>query len=141
MNQIPIHIVGRLIGDPDRAYRRDGIAATRITVEVQDHKLTSEGRMQPAIARLECRAVAQLAEHIYASLRAGNRVVVFGRLRQRRSTEAGGDYDLILDDLGASLLFDNVWPIPSGPDEVTAGIRADVDQASVDGGPSTPVAA
>lgn len=120
MNQIPIHTVGRLIGDPERLYRRDGMAVTRITVEVIERRLTPEGWRRAGTTRLECRAWAGLAEHIYASLGAGDRVVVSGRLRQRVLTGGSHDYDVVLDDLGASLVFTNVRPVPVDGHEAAA---------------------
>ena len=62
-----------------------------------------------------------LAEHIYDSLGAGDRVVIMGRLRQRANGNGARDYDVVLDDLGASLVFTNVWPVPADADEGCAG--------------------
>lgn len=120
MNQIPIHTVGRLIGDPERLYRRDGMAITTIVVEVRERRLTPDGWRQAGVTRLECRAWAGLADHIYDSLGAGDRVVVIGRLRQRPLNGGGHDYDVVLDDLGASLVFTNVWPVPADAEEGSA---------------------
>ena len=82
MNQIPIHTVGRLVGDPARMYRRDGIAVTSVTVEVRERRLTPDGWRSAGTTHLVCRAWAGLAEHIYDSLGAGDRVVIVGRLRR-----------------------------------------------------------
>ena len=120
MNQIPIHTVGRLIGDPERLYRRDGMAITTIVVEVRERRLTPDGWRQAGVTRLECRAWAGLADHIYDSLGAGDRVVIIGRLRQRPLIGGGHDYDVVLDDLGASLVFTNVWPVPADAEEGAA---------------------
>lgn len=120
MNQIPIHTVGRLIGDPERLYRRDGMAITTVVVEVRERRLTPDGWRQAGVTRLECRAWAGLADHIYDSLGAGDRVVIIGRLRQRPLNGGGHDYDVVLDDLGASLVFTNVWPVPADAEEGAA---------------------
>ena len=113
MNTIPIHTVGRLIGDPERLVRRDGMSVTKVVVEIRERRLTAEGWRQASVTRLECRAWAGLADHIYDSLGSGDRVVIIGRLRQRALSGGGHDYDVVLDDLGASLVFTNVWPVPA----------------------------
>jgi single-strand DNA-binding protein len=115
MYEIPIHTVGRLAADPERFYRRDGMAVTRVAVEVQERRQTPEGWRRTGTTRLECRAWGGLAEHIHASLGLGDRVVIFGRLRQRPLEGGGSTYDVVLDDLGPSLVFTNAWLIP--PDE------------------------
>jgi single-strand DNA-binding protein len=116
MYEIPIHTVGRLAADPERFYRRDGMAVTRIVVEVQERRQTAEGWRRTGTTRLECRAWAGLAEHIHASLGLGDRVVIVGRLRERQ-VDGGSHYDVVLDDVGASLVFTNVWLVP---DEASA---------------------
>lgn len=115
MYQIPIHTAGRIVGEPERTYRRDGTAVTRLHIEVLQRRLTAEGWRPEGVTRLECRAWAGLAEHIFASLGAGDRVVILGRLRQRPLSGGGTTYDVVLEDLGPSLVFSNAWPIP--PDE------------------------
>lgn len=120
MYEIPIHTVGRLAADPERFYRRDGMAVTRVVVEVQERRQTAEGWRRTGTTRLECRAWAGLAEHIHASLGLGDRVVIVGRLRER-AAEGGSHYDVVLDDVGASLVFTNLWLVP--------------DEAAADGAP------
>ena len=120
MYEIPIHTVGRLAADPERFYRRDGMAVTRVIVEGQARRQTAEGWRRTGTTRLECRAWARLAEHIHASLGLGDRVVISGRLRERQ-TDGASHYDVILDDVGASLVFTNVWLVP--------------DEAAADGAP------
>lgn len=115
MNQIPIHTAGRIVGEPQRTYRRDGMPITRLQVEILQRRLTSEGWRPDGITRLECRAWAGLADHIFDSLGAGDRVVILGRLRQRPFNGGGSVYEVILEDLGPSLVFTNAWLIP--PDE------------------------
>jgi single-strand DNA-binding protein len=115
MNQIPIHTAGRIVSEPERTYRRDGMAVTRLHIEVLQRRLTAEGWRPEGVTCLECRAWAGLAEHIFASLGAGDRVVILGRLRQRPLSGGGTTYDVLLEDLGPSLVFTNAWLIP--PDE------------------------
>ena len=128
MNEIPIHAAGRLVAEPDRTYRRDGVAVTRVEIEVKERRLTPGGWRNVGVTRLECRAWAGLAEHIYECLGTGDRVLIIGRLRQRPISPGTLAYDVILEDLGASLAFNNVWPVepeaPSEGDSVSAGTPA-----------------
>lgn len=111
MNEIPIHAAGRLVTEPERTYRRDGVAVTRVEIAVKERRLTPNGWRNVGLTRLECRAWAGLAEHIYESLGTGDRVLIIGRLRQRPISPGTLAYDVILEDLGASLAFNNVWPV------------------------------
>lgn len=115
MNQIPIHAAGRIVGQPQRTYRRDGMAVTRVQVEILQGRLTADGWRRDGVTRLDCRAWAGLADHIADSLGTGDRVVILGRLRQRPLNGGGSVYEVILEDLGPSLVFTNAWLI--SPDE------------------------
>jgi single-strand DNA-binding protein len=106
---------GRIVGEPERTHRRDGMAVTRLHVEILQRRLTPDGWRQEGVTRLECRAWAGLADHIFDSLGAGDRVVILGRLRQRPLSGGGSTYEVLLEDLGPSLVFSNAWLIP--PDE------------------------
>jgi single-strand DNA-binding protein len=130
MNQIPIHTAGRIVGEPERTYRRDGMAVTRLHIEIPRRRLTPEGWRPEGVTRLECRAWAGLAEHIFASLGAGHRVVILGRLRQRPLSGGGSTYEVLLEDLGPSLVFTNAWLIP--PDEAggSGGVSVHTSTAS-----------
>ena len=44
-----------------------------------------------------------------------------GRLRQRANGNGARDYDVVLDDLGPSLVFTNVWPVPTDRDDAACG--------------------
>lgn len=115
MNQIPIHTAGRIVGEPVRTYRRDGMAVTRLHVEILQRRLTPDGWRPEGVTRLECRAWAGLADHIFDSLGDGDRVVILGRPRQRPLSGGGSTYEVLFEDLGPSLVFSNAWLIP--PDE------------------------
>lgn len=111
MNEIPIHATGRIVAEPKRTYRRDGVAVTRVEIEVKERRLTPDGWRNVGLTRLECRAWASLAEHIYDSLGTGDRVLIIGRLRQRPISPGTLAFDVVLEDLGASLAFNNVLPV------------------------------
>ncbi|MDP9166665.1 MAG: hypothetical protein M3O32_11495 [Actinomycetota bacterium] len=65
MTQIPIHTAGRIVGDSERTHRRDGMAATRLHVEILQRRLTPDGWRPEGVTRLECRAWARLTDHIF----------------------------------------------------------------------------
>ena len=111
MNEIPIHAAGRLVTEPGRTYRRDGVAVRRVESEVKERRLTPNGWRTTGTTKLECRAWANLAEHIHESLGIGDRVVIVGRLRQHPTGPGTMAFDVALEDLGASLAFNNVWPV------------------------------
>lgn len=115
MYEIPINAVGRLTADPQRTVRRDGVVVAKLDVEVSQRRQTPEGWRVCGLVRLECRAWGALAEHAIESLGCGDRVVVIGRLRQRPVGPGAWSYDVVVEDLGASLRFTNVWPMPSEP--------------------------
>ena len=125
MYEIPINAVGRLTGTPRRTFRKDGVAVTRLEIEVRERRLTADGWKPIGAVKLECRAWGRLAHHAFVSLSTGDRVVVIGRLRQREISPGRTNYDVILEDLGASLAFNDVTivePESSGP-ELTAAAK------------------
>lgn len=126
MNQIPIHTAGRIVGEPERSYLRDGMAVTGLHFDILQRRLTTDGWRVEGTTRLECRAWADLAENIFDSLGAGDRVLIPGRLRQRPLNGCPSTYDVILEDLGASLVFTNAWLIPPGEAGGAAGGAAGV---------------
>lgn len=117
MYEIPINAAGRLTADPQRTVRRDGVVVAKLDVEVSQRRQTPEGWRVCGMVRLECRAWGALAEHALESLGCGDRVVVIGRLRQRPVSPGAWTYDVVVEDLGVSLRFANVWPMPSEPVE------------------------
>jgi single-stranded DNA-binding protein len=115
INDIPVNAVGHLVSEPNKVYRKDGVAVTTVTVEVVQRRLTTDGWKRVGSTRLTCRAWAGLAEHIFDSLGSGDRVVVIGHLRQRPLTGGGYVYEVVLDDLGPSLVFSNAMPVAADP--------------------------
>jgi single-stranded DNA-binding protein len=115
MYEIPINAAGRLTADPQRTVRRDGVVVAKLDVEVSQRRQTPDGWRVCGLVRLECRAWGTLAEHALESLGCGDRVVVIGRLRQRPVGPGAWSYDVVVEDLGASLRFTNVWFMPSEP--------------------------
>jgi len=118
VNEIPISIVGRLADDPELRHRSDGVAVAHFDVVVTErHQVDGQWRSRGTTS-LACTAWRALAEHVHASLFRGDRVVLLGRLRQRPSLDddkAPYRYDVMVDDVGASLRFTNVWPIAAPP--------------------------
>lgn len=111
MYEVPINAAGRLVAEPQRTVRRDGMAVTRLDIEVRQRRLIPDGWRNAGTVRLECRAWGQLAEHAFASLGCGDRVVIIGRLRQRPVGPGTTAYDVIIEDLGVSRAFTTVWQL------------------------------
>jgi single-strand DNA-binding protein len=120
MYEVPINAAGRLVAEPQRTVRRDGVVVTRMDVEVRQRRLTPDGWRSAGTVHLECRAWGKLAEHAFESLSCGDRVVILGRLRQRPVSPGTTAYDVIVEDLGVSLAFTNVWLIPGEPNPTGA---------------------
>jgi single-strand DNA-binding protein len=137
MYEVPINAAGRLVAEPQRTVRRDGVAVTRLDVEVRQRRLTADGWRNAGTVRLECRAWGQLAQHAFDSLSCGDRVVIIGRLRQRPISPGATAYDVIVEDLGASLAFTNVWLIP-GESDGTGSAGVEVVDAGQAGAAATP---
>lgn len=114
MNEVPVSIVGRLADDPELRHRSDGVAVAHFDVVVTErHEVDGQWRTR-CTTPFACIAWRALAEHMHASLFRGDRVVVVGRLRQRPALaddKAPYRYDVMVDDVGPSLRFTNVWPI------------------------------
>lgn len=131
MNEVPISIVGRLADDPELRHRSDGVAVAHFDVVVTErHEVDGQWRTR-CTTPFACSAWRALAEHIHASLFRGDRVVVVGRIRQRPalgSDVASYRYDVLVDDVGPSLRFTNVWPIAASatPGESTESLTGGV---------------
>lgn len=90
--EIRFPIVGNLTADPELRYTQNGLAVVSFTIastpREQDRQSGETKDGEPVFMR--CSAWREFAEHIASSLSKGNRVVAFGRYRQRRyQTEEG----------------------------------------------------
>jgi single-strand DNA-binding protein len=106
-----VTISGNLTGDPELAFIANGTARVRFTVASTPRQFDREsGQWKDGEALfLSCTAWRELAEHVTASLRKGNRVIVQGRLKLSRWETTEGEkrqaYGLEVDEIGPSLKF------------------------------------
>lgn len=84
--EIRFPIVGNLTADPELRYTQNGLAVVNFTIASTPRETDRQSGQQkdgePVFLR--CSAWREFAEHIAGSLTKGNRVVAFGRYRQRR---------------------------------------------------------
>jgi len=106
-------ITGNLTRDPEIRYTRDGQATTSLSVAVNrrwQNRQTQEWEESTSFFDIVC--WRDLAENVALSLTRGARVVVTGRLEERRwETEDGetrSKVELVADEIGASLRFATV---------------------------------
>lgn len=90
--EIRFPIVGNLTTDPELRYTQSGLAVVNFTIASTPREFDKASGQQkdgePVFMR--CSAWREFAEHIAGSLHKGQRVVAFGRYRQRKyQTEAG----------------------------------------------------
>jgi single-strand DNA-binding protein len=107
-----ITVVGNLVDDPQLDFTTSGAARARFTVastpRTFDRQANEWKDGEPLF--LNCTAWRQPAEYIAESLQKGMRVIVQGRLRQRRwedeqTREKRSIYGLEVDEIGPSLRY------------------------------------
>ena len=103
-----VNVSGNLTAEPDLRYTTSGKAMARMRVAVNRswfNKKTGEKQEESHYLTVVC--WARLAENVADSLGKGDRVMISGRLQQRRwQTEAGDRRSVVeitADDIGASL--------------------------------------
>jgi len=106
-------ITGNLTRDPEIRYTRDGQATTSLSVAVNrrwQNRQTEEWEESTSFFDIVC--WRDLAENVALSLTKGTRLVVTGRLEERRWETEDGEtrtkVELVADDIGASLRFATV---------------------------------
>ena len=105
----PITVVGNLVADPELRFTASGqpVATFRIasTPRVMD-RATNEWKDGDSLF-LSCNVWRQAAENVAESLQRGMRVIVTGRLKQRKYETKEGEkrtvYEVEVDDVGPSL--------------------------------------
>jgi single-strand DNA-binding protein len=100
MTEASVSFAGNLTADPDVHYTEAGIARARFRVAVS-------GRREQEASFFTVMVWRDQAEHAAQSLSKGSRVVVVGRLQQRRWTAKDGStrstVEVAAEELGASL--------------------------------------
>lgn len=107
--EVYVTVVGNLVREPELKFTQGGAAVARFTVASTPRFQDRDGNWKDGEALFQnCTAWRQLAEHV-ADLNQGDRVVVFGQLRQRNWENQEGQrrssIDLVADDVGVSIKF------------------------------------
>lgn len=134
----PITLVGNLTTDPELRFTPSGAAVANFTVASTPrtyNRDTSQWEDGEAMF-LDCSVWRQAAENVAESLSKGMRVIVTGRLKQRRYTDKDGNnrssFEVDVDEVGPSLKWatatvDRGQPnsnVKSGQDWSQAGQQA-----------------
>lgn len=101
-------IMGNLTRDPEVRFTQSGTAVASFSVASQDRKRDADGNwVDGDTTFLDVTAWRQTAENVGDSLSKGDRVVVYGRLRQRSYETKTGEKRTVLeveaDEVGPSL--------------------------------------
>ena len=106
---VPITIIGNLVGDPELRYTPTGQAVATFRVASTPRfldKATNEWKDGDSLF-LSCNVWRQAAENVAESLQRGMRVIVTGRLKQRSYETKEGEkrtvYEVEVDEVGPSL--------------------------------------
>jgi single-strand DNA-binding protein len=107
-------IVGNLTEHPELRYTQGGAPVANFTVAVTPRVKDGDGWKDGETSFLRVTAWRQLAEHAADSLSKGDRVLVYGTLRQRSWETPEGDrrstVEVQAEELGPSLKFATAKP-------------------------------
>jgi len=108
MNGNTATLVGNIVDVPELRYTASGQAMATFRLAVNRRWQDRETReWQEEVSFFGCTCWRETAENLAESLHRGDRVVVVGRLQQRRWTTEGGDrrstIDVQVDECGPSL--------------------------------------
>jgi single-strand DNA-binding protein len=114
MNTIHVTVAGNLAHDPELRQTSTGTAVASIRLAVTSRRPTGDGGFENGeTTYLSGSVFGPTAEHAAASLRAGHRVLVTGRLVERSFTATRGErqgetvrrHELVVDEIGPALRF------------------------------------
>lgn len=112
--EIIVNLDGTIVADPELRFTQSGAAVVNLTVAQNERRLNREtGKWEDGDAVfLRCNAWRQFAENIAESFSKGDRVIGYGRLKQRSYETREGEkrtvMEVELDGLGASVKFRTV---------------------------------
>jgi single-strand DNA-binding protein len=103
-----ITLVGNITDDPELRFTPSGAAVANFTVAVNRRIRNQDGTWDDRLdGFFRCNCWRDMAENVAESLTKGARVVVAGRLQQRRWEDAEGNarstFEVQVDDVGPSL--------------------------------------
>jgi single-strand DNA-binding protein len=112
--EIVVSLDGTVVADPELRFTPSGAAVVNLTIAQNERRLNKEsGKWEDGDAVfLRCNAWRQFAENIAESFSKGDRVIGYGRLKQRSYETREGEkrtvMEVELDGLGASVKFRTV---------------------------------
>jgi single-strand DNA-binding protein len=111
-------IVGNLTEGPELRFTQGGAPVANFTVAVTPRVKDGDGWRDGETSFLRCTAWRQLAEHAADSLSKGDRVLVYGTLRQRSWETPEGErrstVEVQAEELGPSLRWATAKPERAG---------------------------
>lgn len=120
-------VIGNLTGDPELRFTPSGAAVVNFTVASTPSRWDKEQKkfVDGDTLFMRCSAWRDIAENIAESLKKGQRVVVYGRLKQRSYDNKEGQkvtvVEMEVEDVGASLRYGTVAFTKSGETTRTGG--------------------
>ena len=102
-------IIGNLTRDPEVRFTNSGLPMLSFSVAVNKSKKNAQGEWEKETSYFDCVAFNENAENLANSLNKGARVIVFGRLQQRKYEGQDGvektKIELVVDEVGATLKY------------------------------------
>lgn len=102
-----VTLVGNLVDDPELRFTPSGVAMARLRFAVNRRWRDASGEWQEDVSFFSGTVWREQAEHVAESLRKGSRVIVVGRLSQRRWETENGEHrssvEIQIDEVGPSL--------------------------------------
>lgn len=125
-------VIGNLTADPELRYTSNGLPVANFTI-AQTEKVwdRTEGKAKDGDALfMRCSVWREFAEHVAGSLVKGNRVIAYGKLKQRSYQDREGNQrtamELEIDAIGPDLRFATAQVT-----RATDGARGGTDWAAV----------
>lgn len=120
-------IIGNLTADPELKFTNSGTAVAKLRIASQDRKRDADGKWVDGDSTfLDVTAWRQTAENVAESLTKGDRVVVWGRLRQRSYEAKDGTqrtvFEVEADDVAPSLYRTSATPKRTGRDKPASAV-------------------
>lgn len=116
MDDLTITIRGNLTADPELRFVPAGDAVSNFTIAHQERKYdkSTQSWVDGDTVFMRCNAWRSLAENIAESIKKGDRVVAYGRLKQRsfetREGEKRSVIELEVEEIGPSLRYATAKP-------------------------------
>jgi single-strand DNA-binding protein len=123
-------IIGNLTEDPEIRFTPNGAAVANFTVAVTPRRPDGRGGWENGeTSFLRCTAWRGMAEHVADSLGKGDRVMVYGTLRQRSWETPEGDKRSVVevqaDEVGPSLRWATAKPERARDDRPAGASKGD----------------